>query len=335
MQYTMDTKGAVMETYLEEIEQRRWLFHADFGGEEFIEHSLIEATERLCKVAGIIYGQKAANGAFDKLVADPFPSAVAEFGWRGALEEEANGLYSDTPGGGLLHDLTAYADYGLVLSPCRTLEERKQILGEQVQDGLLLLDLVVSQLEDKAGSPVWRIVKKSLARWKLDTGKALDKAELSLLSGLADQSIRNRLSGKSREINGTIERVEAAEALKWLTLQRKFVSSLWRYQDDTEAVRSTDKAVAEPLFLPVAQDNSLFHPGLQKDDVYTVGGVGHEQTFKRFDDALAALQEMTVPTWRRPSEDGRWMQVKGMNWRRVDRAELAFQIDMPNTLADK
>ncbi|OAN95447.1 hypothetical protein A8B74_15550 [Sulfitobacter geojensis] len=83
-----------------------------------------------------------------------------------------------------------------------------------------------------------------------------------------------------------------------------------------------DEAFSEPVFVPVAQDRSLFHPGLQKGGEYTVGGAGYEKTFTQFEDALAALQEMMVPTWRRPTETGRWMQVKGVNWVRMDRGEL-------------
>jgi len=317
-----------MEIFQQVIEQRRWDFHEGFGGEEFIEDSLIAATEQLWRVASIIYGEEGAEEAFNGLVSTVFPSAVNEHGWKGALLEEAGGIYSDTPGGGLLHDLTAYSDYGIVVSPCRSTEERKQFLGQQVRDGLRLLELVASALTDKTNTPVWRIVMKSHARWKLDTGQILNKEDLSLLSGLADQSIRNRLAGKDREIAGTTERVEASEALKWLNLQKKFVSSLWQNQDDTEWVCDLDQAVSTPLFVPVAQDNSLFHPGLQRDGEYSVGGAGHERKFDRYYDALSVLQEMRIPTWRRPSASGRWMQVRGVDWRRVDRSEL--ERDLPN-----
>ena len=305
-----------------EIEDRRWTFHDTFGGEEFIENSLIEATHQLCKVSAIIYGREAADSAFDTLVGAIFPSAVREYGWREALVEEANGIYSDTLGGALLHDLTAYADYGIVVSPCRSTEERERLLEQQVHDGLRLLELVALNLEDSASSPIWRIVRKSHARWKLDTGQILNKEDLSLLSGLADQSIRNRLAGKDREIHGTTKRIEAAEALKWLLVQKHFVRSLWRSQDDTESVRSIDKAISEPIFVPIAKDKSVFHPRLLKDGEYIVGEVGQEQSYQDYDAALEALQEMLVPTWRRPSDTGRWMQVKGVSWRRMDRSTL-------------
>lgn len=310
-----------------EIEELRWTFHETFGGEEFIEGSLIEATHQLWKVSAIIYGQDAAESAFDTLVGAIFPSAVREHGWREALVEEANGIFSDTPGGALLHDLTAYADYGIVVSPSRSTEEPERFLEQQVRDGLKLLELVALKLEDSASSSISRIVRKSHARWKLDSGQILNKEDLSLLSGLAEQSIRNRLAGKYREIHGTTKRVEASEALKWLLLQKHFVRSLWKSQGDTETVHSIDQATPEPVFVPIARDKSVFHPGLSKDGEYILGDVGQEQYFHDYDEALRALQEMLVPIWRRPSETGRWMQVRGVSWQRIDRGELAAKSD--------
>ncbi|OSQ52720.1 hypothetical protein MGEO_03535 [Marivita geojedonensis] len=72
----------------------------------------------------------------------------------------------------------------------------------------------------------------------------------------------------------------------------------------------------------MAPDKSVFHPGLKKDGAYVVGETGSEREFTDFDEALRALQAMLVPTWRRPTEKGRWTQVRGIDWRRVDREEL-------------
>jgi hypothetical protein len=311
-----------MENLSSIIAERRAEFHDLFGGEEFLENSVIEATQQLWQVVGILYGEKAADGAFDHLVGACFPHAVREHGWRQALEEEANGIYSDTPAGTLLHDLTAYADYGIFVGLSRTVEERELIIGKQVEDGLALLLLIASTLEDAKTSPVWRIVTKAHARWKIDLGLPVDRDDLVLLSGLAEQSVRNRLSGKDREIHGTSDHVEADEALKWLKNQKKFVSSLWRYQDDTDIIEDLETHVSEPLFVPVAPDKSFFHPGLKKDGAYIVGDSGSEREFEDFDEALRALQEMLIPTWRRPTEKGRWTQVRGIDWQRMDRAQL-------------
>jgi len=236
---------------------------------------------------------------------------------------EANGMYSETPGGTLLHDLTAYADYGLVLTPCRSVQESRQVLEAQVERGMLLLQFIGKNLHDREKSPVRRIVMTAHSRWKLDSGQPLDKHDLSRLSGLAEQSIRNRLSGRAREIRGTTERVEAAEAAAWLSVQKKFVTSLWQHQDDPDLVATYDLAIADPVFVPIAPDNTVFHPGLKTDGVYVVGELGLEQRFESYLDALSALQQMRLPVWRRRSDSGRLMPVKGMTWTRIDRAELA------------
>lgn len=311
-----------MENSSSIIVERRAEFHDLFGGEEFLENSVIEATQQLWQVVGILYGEKAADRSFDHLVGACFPRAVRDYGWRQALEEEANGIYSDTPAGTLLHDLTAYADYGIFVGLSRTVEERELIIGKQVEDGLALLLLISSTLADAKTSPVWRIVTKAHARWKIDLGLPVDRDDLVLLSGLAEQSVRNRLSGKDREIHGTSDHIEADEALKWLKSQKKFVTSLWRFQDDTGAIDELETAVQQPIFVPVAHDRTLFHPGLNKGGAYFVGERGSELKFTDFDEALRALQEMQTPAWRRPSEKGRWTLVRGIDWRRVDRDQL-------------
>lgn len=311
-----------------EFSQRHHEFMDLFGGEEFIEDTLIAATHRIADVADAIYGSVAAEKAMNTLVGDCFPSAVRDGGWRHALEEEANGMYSDTSGGALLHDLTAYADYGIVVTPCRDGARREELLEQQVRQGLQLLEMVADRPLDEDSGPVWRVVRKAAARWKLDTGQPIDALELSLLSGLARQSIRNRLAGQSREIEGNRNRIEAHDALAWLEAHRNrdpakaFRSSIWRSQSETEVAAPFDHTMDKPYFVPVAQDNSIFHPGLARDGVFQIGEAGTEREFETFDEAAAALQKMHVPIWRRPTETGRWRQVRGLNWRRLTRDEL-------------
>lgn len=57
-----------MENSSSNIAERRSEFHDLFGGEEFLENSVIEATQQLWTISGILYGEKAAGGAFDHLV---------------------------------------------------------------------------------------------------------------------------------------------------------------------------------------------------------------------------------------------------------------------------
>lgn len=310
-----------MDNTQHEISERIFEFRELFGGQEFLEESIIEATEQISRIAAALYGEGPANAAMSALI-DPIFGRWKKAGWLALLEENANGIYSKTPSGQLLHDLTAYADYGVVLGLCRTVEQRQAVIGAEVEQGLTLLQLVGKLLRDEKSTPIWRIVTKAHARWKLDHGEPLTREDLVLLSGLAEQSVRNRLAEKNSGIRGSIDHVEAESALQWLSSQKKFVSSLWRYQDDTDTIENLETAIAEPLFVPVAPDRTIFHPGLRKDGVYLVGDTGSERSFETFDEALQALHEMLVPTWRRPTEKGRWTQVRGIDWRRVDREEL-------------
>lgn len=310
-----------MSNFHAQISEREIEFRELFGGQEFLEDSIIEATKQIGRIAALIFGEDPADAALDLLVGSAF-GAHEKGRWLDSLEEEANGIYSEIPAGNLLHDLTAYADYGIVLNLCRSVEQRERVIGEQVEQGLVLLQLVGKLLADERSSPLWRIVTKAHARWKLDQGHSLNRDDLVLLSGLAEQSVRNRLAEKNSGIEGTSDHIEASSALRWLSNQKKFVTSLWRYQDDTDIIESLETAVSDPVFLPVAPDKSLFHPGLKKDGAYIIGEVGSERSFSDFDEALKALHEMIIPTWRRPTEKGRWTQVRGIDWRRVDRKEL-------------
>jgi hypothetical protein len=307
-----------------EIGERISAFHDEFGGAEFIEDSLIAATHRLADIAAALFGHPAAEKALAELVAACL-GGNARQDWRSALEADASGLYSEMPGGTLLHDLTAYADYGIVLADCRTLAEREALLEKDVQRGWELLELVTPGSLDAPSGPLWRVVRAAMARWKLDRGMSVDALELSLLSGLALQSVRNRLAGKSREIKGSQKSIEAADALVWLTEKTAFLPSLWRDQDDSAAVALSETYYTDPLFVPVATDRSIFHPALIQNGVYTVGEAGAEQQHRAFRDALAALQAMVSPTWLRPLPNGRWTRVRAADWQRYSWDDLKFE----------
>jgi hypothetical protein len=78
-----------------------------------------------------------------------------------------------------------------------------------------------------------------------------------------------------------------------------------------------------PLFVPEARDGSVFHPGLERRNGFTIGEKGREFQTPTFEDALSELQEMPVPAWRRPAPGrGGWGIVRGVSWARVSRDEL-------------
>ena len=116
-------------------------------------------------------------------------------------------------------------------------------------------------------------------------------------------------------------RIPAHEALAWVDGREGFWPSIWRTQS-SEELGAPSAPVARPVFVPVARDGSIFHPGLVRNGTFIVGPKGDEVREADFETALAMLQAMPSPFWRRPNERGSWGIVRGTRWERLDRAEL-------------
>lgn len=305
----------------EVAETRLWEFADNFGADGFFEVGLIKALHSTARICEICFGADAADKGFDAMVGAHLRSSVDEGGWRHALEEEINGLYSELPIGTLFHDLEAYADYGISTRVAKTAEEREtRIAGmiEQARDFFRLIP--VDEWEIKADR-ITAIAGKAFARWRLDNGEPVDGDDLVALSGMAKQTIKNGLGRSEKPITGNWNRIEAREALAWL-VTKGFRPSIWREQDDAGVIAAINEPLADVLFVPVGADGSLFTPALKRDGAYQVGGDGAEERLADFDAALAHLQTMSVPFWRRPTAGGVWTRVRGVDWRRVERREL-------------
>ena len=72
----------------------------------------------------------------------------------------------------------------------------------------------------------------------------------------------------------------------------------------------------------MTRDGSVFHPGLKRSGGYTIGEKGDESQAEHFDKALAVLQRMPTPYWRRPNAVGNWGIVAGVRWVRLDASDL-------------
>ncbi|PVA07128.1 hypothetical protein DC363_08120 [Thalassorhabdomicrobium marinisediminis] len=73
------------------------------------------------------------------------------------------------------------------------------------------------------------------------------------------------------------------------------------------------------IFVPVARDGSMFTPDLQRNGAYRIGAKGSEEDIPDFANALARLNAMSVPRWRRPNERGLWGIVSGVSWQRIEK----------------
>ncbi|MBV0912507.1 hypothetical protein [Anianabacter salinae] len=316
-----------MQTPQDEFQERASEFTELFGSEEVFSEAVFQMLDRIDELLGIMFGSKVAGAALDELIARALPGEDHSDGWRQCLADVGGGYYSEVPIGHLFHDLSAYADYGIVLATARNTAEREALLAGQIAMANMLFKVMpVDQWELKTAD-MTTVANKALARWKLDSRQSITADELSLLSGLALQTIKNKLAMKD-EIKGAQYGIPADEALAWLRKRpEKFCMSIWREQDDTEILIERDRLLEAAVFVPVAKDGSTFHPGLKKDGHYLIDAEGCEQKVADFNEALAALHLMPSPEWRRPGDGGRWMRVRGIEWQRMTPDDLKFLAD--------
>lgn len=308
---------------IKELEHERWLeFSHAFGNEGFFEDGIILAVDKMASLCGIMFGEDNASAGFTRMVAGIFEGHSKEEDWSTILDVNSSSIYSETPGGQLLHDLTAYADYGIVLAATRDNEQREQLLATQVQTAERLLELLPVERWNLSGEYLIILICKASTRWKLDNDKPVTARELALLSGRALQTIKNKLSGRFREIIGTEKCIEAREANAWLSVQKDFKASIWRHQNDEASLAQLDRGYEGVMFLPVAKDGSVFHPGVRREGKYLIDEEGREREFEDFEEALEALQLMMFPQWRRPTEEGGWTRVRSVEWRRYSALEV-------------
>lgn len=305
----------------DEAAERIAQFTELFGHADVLEGGLIGAIESMHRLSCMLLGDDPAKAGFDLMLQTALPGD-ASGAWRERLEDLESLLYSDTPIGQLFHDLSAYADFGVDLGFGRTPSDREAELSESIetlQEFLALLPVSTWGLESEG---MMRVARKASVRWKLDNDEPINADELAILSGRAPQTIKNKLSGPYREIVGKQRRIEAAEAKAWLARQSDFFPSIWREQEGSVATEIEFPEFEHVMFVPVAKDGTVFHPGLKRDGHYVIGGPGPEQQFADFGDALAKLHAMPWPEWRRPAEGGRWTKVRGVDWRRMTREDL-------------
>jgi len=319
----MPSKTADHQPSLEdELNERDLEFRLTFGNEEVFEDGLLKAIDKTYELMSIFFGEDVATEGYETMVRAALPGEDHSRGWQYCLEDAASGLYSELPVGEVFHGIYAYGYYGISLTTSRTPEQREEVLSRQIEIARRLLALLPLEAWDLEAEGLVTIARRAIARWKLDTGEPVTAEELALLVGKALQTIKNKLAGEYAEIVGSHQRIEATEALAWLSRQKDFRMSIWREQDDTAYFDREEPALEDVRFVPVAKDGTCFHPGLRKDGAFIVDEEGREQSVSDYGEALKILQKMLVPEWRRPGEGGRWMRVRGVDWRRMTMEEL-------------
>jgi hypothetical protein len=250
-----------------------------------------------------------------------------ETSWREDLNNEESGAYSVWPLGQMLHDLNAYAYYGIDLS-AREHEDEQHVaarLQEMVEmaDAFLGICPLDSWLGESRSPQLETTVLLARNRWALDHDRPVEPEALAVFGGVKMSRMRNMLAGKEPELRRENGLVPAHEAHGWLASRDSFYPSIWRTARQRYSGEIHTLFYPDPLFVPEARDGSVFHPGLERRNGFTIGEKGQEFQVPSFEDGLRELQAMPVPAWRRPaSGKGGWGVVRGVSWARVSWEEL-------------
>ncbi|MGY0782528.1 hypothetical protein ACW7BC_32060 [Azospirillum argentinense] len=70
------------------------------------------------------------------------------------------------------------------------------------------------------------------------------------------------MSGTNRVFTAQDGRIPAVEALAWLATGKEFWTSIWREQPLPQYGNRSRPPLEQALFVPVARDALVFHPGL-------------------------------------------------------------------------
>ena len=325
-------------------------YYGDFGDAGNVLPSLLIGCG---KFLSEILGEELANKAMTAGVMPFFPDSGAilavfqkeadEPDWAFMVEYDQSDAFSIFPAGPKLYELSAYSQFGVTISKsdesCFSLragateEERAaHIKG--------LLDFA-ENLYQMSPMQQWKIGETSAAeleslvilarnRWELDHGRPIDAVALAAFGGVSEGTMRNLMSGSNRLFQSEKGLIPAQDALAWLENRPGYWNSVWRDQARLPVNPPTVEGVSVPVFVPVAKDGSVFHPGLRTANGFMVGKKGEEEKHETFIGALAALQRMGTAYWRRPNDKGRRGIVKGVKWERMESSFLDQIADQPD-----
>jgi hypothetical protein len=319
--------------------ERAELFHEQYGNEIDAGTTLADLVIAAGDYLALIVGRDEVDVGMSKIV-EGVVSVAGESvrepsGWRRALDASRQNCFSEWELGPRLHDLAAYAVYGIVLED-----------SDEETDPAVRIERLLSEAEafvaatpldrwqigsaEPRGTDLFRLVRLARNRWALDNGRPVEPAALAEFGGVSEGRVRNMMAGANRIFTPEDGLIPASEALPWLGGRKEFWNSIWREQRLHRYGARRRPPFDRPVFVPVARDGSAFHPGLRRGAGYTVGEKGEERRIADFDTALTELQRMPVPYWRRPNASGHWGVVAGIRWQRLDASDLEVLAATPD-----
>jgi hypothetical protein len=246
-----------------------------------------------------------------------------------------------------LHDLTAFAHFGILPgwgAPANTTASALPALAAWVDIPAAInriCDSITRLLElvpdgSRRASKLAALRDMALARLAYDAGERLTVHQLAALSDVSVKRVQNAgYADKKAPMVDADNKVTREGCERWL-VDRNYHGSLWpqvqalgKLDDDwgrnviLETVED-NPSYDDFLFVPVADDGSIFCPALKRDRAqhFGIGPKGAEEQVSDYDEALQRLSRMAVACWRRPNQNGNWGIVSGQSWKRIRRAEL-------------
>lgn len=297
--------------------------------------SLVYLVRAAGQYLGQIVGEERAAAGMAEMLIDLVDVRSDPKNWAEDVVDAGIDAYSNWPLGLKLYELTAYGFYGIAFRDTAyplygiSHPDSEKAMNEMPTEDYLR-GLVETGVKFSQSTPfeIWaetsripddflQAVTLGKNRWALDHGDPVEPAALALFGNLQEVTVRNMMSGGSAKFTNIDGKIPAREALDWLASRPSFYDSIWR---DNPEPRIHDKVLEIPVFVPVARDGSIFHPGLERNGGFTIGRKGEEQKISDFDAALKELQIADPICWRRPNDQGNWGIVKANRWERFDRA---------------
>jgi hypothetical protein len=315
-------------------DERATIFHEQYGNDVDAGADLAEIVVAAGDYLARIIGPEAVDAAMSRMISEVVvasgESVEQPDDWRTSLSQAAHNCYSEWPLGSRLHDLAAYAVYGIVLDGSDDAGSRSKALEQAINEAEDFLKATpVAEWGLSVKGDLHRLVRLAVNRWALDNGQSVEPAALAQFGGVSEGHIRNMMSGQKRAFTSMDGLIPAQEAHAWLSGRPEFWNSVWREQSLPQYAQKHRPALAKAVFVPVARDGSIFHPGLKRGGGYTIGEKGSETQIADFDEALSELQRMPIPYWRRPNASGNWGTVSGIRWARLDVSDLEIVATNP------
>jgi hypothetical protein len=302
-------------------EERKEEFHDKFDAEDDASDTLVELVLAIGKYLGQIVGEEQINPAM-LIMLEPLLGGQHE-NWEEGLEYRLSECFSTWKFGSQLHDLQAYGKFGILIDALEgeSTEDKENHLREFIaQTEEFVRKSPLYFLESNHSTPLENVVMLARNRWALDHNDPVEPQAIAIFGGLSEGRIKNMMSGKDRQFQNIGGKVPAKEVLNWLSKRDSFYDSIWKEQNPFYQKSSDYDKLIKPIFVPVARDGSVFHPGLLQNSKYKIGKKNDEIDIADYEDALTALQQMPVPYWRRPNpnnEKSGWGIVRGVEWERM------------------